>query len=542
MGTAHQALLELCNDPQRRGRKECVELLKHEADDDHKSAVVARAALRATIEAETATKGKHSVQRAAELSQWEKDFLERYTVPGTAPINFTKHLQNHTGILKAELAVQHWGHDQWESEFVGTARQALRELCNDPQRRGRKECVNLFSSAHRDSQEVSGTSGDLSTMDAWSHNFTRELRKAEREMCSEPHRRDRPDCVKLLKSISASEKHEADDRKSAVAARAALRGTIEAEAKHWEVAQQRSVAQSSTGMSHWEREFLERYNISTSGLSEQSTSPASIVAASAPEVVRTSLRQGRRQLHWSTVEAWSSASWLPRSFGSGRGSLFLTHEDLASATWSGMLPKVACITAIRSSLTLQSQMKYFIDSFHQQTYEGPMQLIFVYHHNDHEAADVAHLYADGFHIKAVAAREDNDQFPSAMALRFGAWSAGKDAQVIMHWDFEAWHHPQRVHLQVRALAYSARPACVLTEGAFSAKGDIQEETLAGEAKWMHENWHPLLDEQLSMLQDLQQDQVVQVSIDDFSGGVRQKPGALSYVYASIDKHFCKFFR
>lgn len=181
-----------------------------------------------------------------------------------------------------------------------------------------------------------------------------------------------------------------------------------------------------------------------------------------------------------------------------------------------MLPKVACITAIRSSLTLRSQMKYFVDSFHQQTYEGPSQLVLVYHHKDRVAAEVARLYADGSHIKAVAARDDSDEFPSVTALRFGAWSA-EDAQVVVHWDFEAWHHPQRLSLQARALAYSARPGCVLKEGKTASEGGIRAETLAGEAQWMQQNWHPLLNEQFAVLQGLQQDQIVQVSLDDVEG-------------------------
>merc|ERR1719162_1683912 len=99
-------------------------------------------------------------------------------------------------------------------------------------------------------------------------------------------------------------------------------------------------------------------------------------------------------------------------------------------------------------------------------------------------------------------------FPSTMAYRFGAWSADSQPEVVVQWAFDVPHDRQRLSLQVRALAQSGRPGCLL------ARNDtLVEDSLAGEAKWMQQHWHPMLEEQHAVLEGLLESQVVQVHMD-----------------------------
>merc|ERR1719221_1257204 len=123
--------------------------------------------------------------------------------------------------------------------------------------------------------------------------------------------------------------------------------------------------------------------------------------------------------------------------------------------------------------------------------------------------NLARLHADGHLILAVGARDSS--IPSETALRFGAWSAAKDAQVIAQWDYGTRHHYKRLSLQVRALAFSSRPASVLTPPSSSLTSDLEASSLVGEAKWMRRHWHPLTDGQPSFLNSLLDDQLVQIS-------------------------------
>lgn len=146
-------------------------------------------------------------------------------------------------------------------------------------------------------------------------------------------------------------------------------------------------------------------------------------------------------------------------------------------------------------------MKYFIDNFRLQHYEGSHQLVLVYHHDDQQAADLVHKYVDGSHILSAVSR--GKDFPSASAFRFGAW-VGRNADVIARWDFEAWHHPQRLSMQVRALAFSKRPASLLERWTMVDKdgsnttvqhGEHWDSSLVAEAAWMRLNWYPLMAEE-----------------------------------------------
>merc|ERR1719217_1213468 len=108
---------------------------------------------------------------------------------------------------------------------------------------------------------------------------------------------------------------------------------------------------------------------------------------------------------------------------------------------------------------LHRKMGRLIQNFMTQDYAGAKQLVLVFHHLDSEAESLAKKFADGFFIKAVAAR-GQEHLPSTTGLRYGAWSA-TDADVIARWDFGEEQHHQRLSTQVRALAYASRPACLM---------------------------------------------------------------------------------
>merc|ERR1719335_1593373 len=103
---------------------------------------------------------------------------------------------------------------------------------------------------------------------------------------------------------------------------------------------------------------------------------------------------------------------------------------------------------------LQHAVTTAVNAFRAQKYEGPKQLVIVHHHKDKAAASIATRLADGVYMKAVAAHLP---VPSTMSLRYAAWSADKDADVIARWDMDAYHHPERLSMQVRALGLSGRP-------------------------------------------------------------------------------------
>merc|ERR1719182_60789 len=123
----------------------------------------------------------------------------------------------------------------------------------------------------------------------------------------------------------------------------------------------------------------------------------------------------------------------------GASAVMLSRKDLRVQHWVGKIPKVACVTVLPQGKVTEVLMKYFMDNYNLQHYEGERQLIIVYHSTDAEAARIAHLYADGTTVKAAAAR-GSDAFPSVTAYRYGAWMA-KGADLLARWDFEGFHHP-----------------------------------------------------------------------------------------------------
>merc|ERR1719401_583450 len=140
-------------------------------------------------------------------------------------------------------------------------------------------------------------------------------------------------------------------------------------------------------------------------------------------------------------------------------------------------------------------MRYLIDNFKLQHYEGERELVLVHQQGDVEASRLLQQYADGKTIKVGTVSTGS----ATLAFRYGAWLA-KDADIIAHWDFFAWYHPERLATQVRALAYMGRPACLLNtwtviddeteQRRTISEGGHSVDTLVGEAAWMRRYWFP----------------------------------------------------
>lgn len=225
----------------------------------------------------------------------------------------------------------------------------------------------------------------------------------------------------------------------------------------------------------------------------------------------------KSDLHWSSVAAWQMQAHNnhhPTKLEA------LEMNDLRRSHWKGTIPKVACVAVVPCGTVVQTWIKYFVDNFNMQHYEGPRQLILVYHYLHEEAARAVKMYADGTFIKAVAARDAD--YPSASTYRFGAWTA--DAEVIARWDFHAWHHSQRLSVQVRALAMAGRPASLVNEWSVRSHGGVRvtsggrnwDSSLIGEASWMREHWYPSLKEGKDAMRAAIERDVVYVNASDLS--------------------------
>jgi len=249
-------------------------------------------------------------------------------------------------------------------------------------------------------------------------------------------------------------------------ARAALRENITREAKERGAALDAKLAKLAAERKEWERALLEHYGVAVPAGRDSEK------AGSAARLVPVWL--GRANLRWSTVASWASGGARLR----GQEHAMVTTADLESAKWVGALPKVACVSVVPLGHGAKSQVKYVIEGFNKQTYEGPKQLVLVFHSEDEDAASVMRMYADGSYIKAVAARGPREDFPSATAFRFGAWSA--DADAIAQWDFDEQQDPQRLALQLRALAFASKPASLFapSRGHVARRGRVDEGALA----------------------------------------------------------------
>lgn len=231
-------------------------------------------------------------------------------------------------------------------------------------------------------------------------------------------------------------------------------------------------------------------------------------------------KQAEKPIEYPSVLQWtplqdSDVSHRPNHVNAA--PLFMTRKELRGHHWEGKIPKVACVTVLPQGRITESLMKYFMDNYKLQHYAGERELVIVYHKDDKEAARIAHLHADGTTIKAAAAH-GSEAFPSATAYRYGAWLA-KDAALVTRWDFEAFHHPNRLSMQVHAIALSKRPASLLSKvTAFDSDGKHTtvpgtgptHGSMMGDAAWMRKHWMPLLEEESAVTHGLHSADVTQV--------------------------------
>mmetsp|Transcript_86537 Transcript_86537/g.222910 ORF Transcript_86537/g.222910 Transcript_86537/m.222910 type:complete len:670 (-) Transcript_86537:125-2134(-) len=326
------------------------------------------------------------------------------------------------------------------------------------------------------------------------------IRQLGREMCQEPQRRHRLSCLQFL----------ASPRESRAEAKAAWREELRREEKQKEADLEKRLAELSAGRREWEMALLTK-------MAQDGLNASGVAGTVAPTPASTSSLRGARrqqQLRWRAVADWSDSRIY--SWAQHRKPQVVAPEQLETARWAGKIPVVTCVTAVPSGLHAQTRMQFFIDSFRKQTYEGPHQLVLVYHDTDHQAAELVRKFADGFFIKGVAAH-GKEEFPSTTAMRYAAWSS--EADVIARWDLYEFHHADRLSMQVRALASASRPGCVLKpasshEGTESgASGDFWEESLVGEARWMQKYWHPFLGTpERSVLEGAQGQHLVEVQL------------------------------
>jgi hypothetical protein len=198
--------------------------------------------------------------------------------------------------------------------------------------------------------------------------------------------------------------------------------------------------------------------------------------------------------------------WIPVEYSNKHNEGAINHavplarEQLRHAKWEGKVPSISCIMAVPPSPAAKVHFKYAINNFKLQHYEGDLELVVVYQHGDNEAASLVQQFAEKERIRGVASR---GIVPSTMALRYGAWTSKAD--LIAQWDYEAWHHPDRLSMQVRALAMSRHPGSLVVDpksqnSTTGLKIQAMEGSLIGQAGWMREHWHPLLDEENGLLE------------------------------------------
>eukprot|EP00747_Dinoflagellata_sp_TGD_P164723 gnl/TRDRNA2_/TRDRNA2_185039_c0_seq1.p1 gnl/TRDRNA2_/TRDRNA2_185039_c0~~gnl/TRDRNA2_/TRDRNA2_185039_c0_seq1.p1 ORF type:complete len:465 (-),score=83.27 gnl/TRDRNA2_/TRDRNA2_185039_c0_seq1:62-1456(-) len=259
----------------------------------------------------------------------------------------------------------------------------------------------------------------------------------------------------------------------------------------------------------------------------RAASMGSAIATDVPDISTSLSPVASDGIRWDGVQKWSASSTQPslRGTADSEGAASVTWAQLRHLHWEDRHPKVACITAIPSGSAapptgqLRRKLSHLVSMFMQQDYAGPKELVLIYHHLDHEAEKLTRKYADGNFVKAIAARGE-EQLPSTTGLRYGAWTAN-DTDVIARWDFNERHHHQRLSTQVRALAKTRRPACLIKhpgvtapEGEFAADAIMTWETsLAGERNWMEKFWYPLLGSWAPDPLDANSRFVVQVEMD-----------------------------
>lgn len=212
-------------------------------------------------------------------------------------------------------------------------------------------------------------------------------------------------------------------------------------------------------------------------------------------------------IHWAPHVKRKSGSFMMKRPDQ---PYHIVRKNIHGVHWQGKIPKVTCILAVPATTRAHARLKYVVNNFRSQHYEGPKQLIIVYHYQDHKGEERIRKLADGYLVKAIPAR--TMEVPSSTALRYGAWSADQDTDIVARWDVDGWHHPQRLAWQVRALAFSGRQACLLKQWTVTpgngsrsvVSGEFgASHSLIGERAWMDKHWQPFLPEGEQALSFLQ---------------------------------------
>jgi hypothetical protein len=295
-------------------------------------------------------------------------------------------------------------------------------------------------------------------------------------MCDDPRRRGRDTCARFLTS---QERHDA--------AKAKLKSGLK---------------KIADGSLEWERSFVQRAkNI---GKQMCADSRRRDYAACQPFMTPTSAPGRILSMAFSRDPTTLTGA----ADGKRSSPTFVEGKALRVSKWQAQIPKVACIMAVSNTSRAHARVKHAINSFRNQSYEGPSQLVMVFHYQDQQTAHLLNRFADGTYIKAVPARTS---VPSTTALRYGAWVAGSDVDVVARWDLDTWHHPDRLAMQVRALGLTGLPVSLLNrrtlvaddghtpvmylehgfQGA-SSEGFGWPESLVAERSWAEKNWVPHL--------------------------------------------------
>lgn len=260
----------------------------------------------------------------------------------------------------------------------------------------------------------------------------------------------------------------------------------------------------------WETTLLKKYDV-TNSIGTQTDSAPPAKSAFMP-----------KRLQWSAAipvvhhQKLKKADFLEAP---AKGPVVVSKGDVRHLHWTGKLPKVSAITWIKGDRKTRARMMYFVDNFQLQDYEGEKQLILVYHYKDAVAASIIQKHADGERVKGVAAHDFSvETFPSDPALRYAAWGAS-DADIIAQWDFDEWHDPNRMSLQVRAMVHASRHACVLSTMSTShsqaeEEREIHTVSIIGERSWMQEHWHPFCKRKSDVTSSFLSGQVVELDMQN----------------------------
>merc|ERR1719217_456010 len=141
--------------------------------------------------------------------------------------------------------------------------------------------------------------------------------------------------------------------------------------------------------------------VSSNQIAKQSSSDPPSSDATKPFAAHHIHYPSRPTLHWTPHAKKKSGGFMKKRSEAPQS---LTLKDLHGAHWAGRIPKVACIMAVPSTTRAHARLKYVVNNFRSQNYEGPKQLIIVYHHQDHRGAARIQKLADGHLVKAVGAR------------------------------------------------------------------------------------------------------------------------------------------